>query len=191
MFSKFLNLFIAIFRSKVTSRIYFPMYMFPVIDITPSYRKISRGFISSKRNPRTPQKAFINGIPVFTKEEEAFDYWKKTYYPDAEVNTLTEYKKNWRKFRYQVWGVRVLNVHKTSKYLHDPNFPVVYFVVDSHRKPESNRLSDDIRHYYIKYVYTIASKATIYKWDFEHKILANNPNANWQQNVCPTRRTVK
>lgn len=191
MYSKILLFFMSMFRKKPTSRLYFPWYVFPVIDLMPRPRKIARKFVQKAKKPYVKQSAFVNGFPVFTVEEEAFEYLKANHYLDADVNTLEDYKKNCKKYRYQVWGVRVLNVHRTSGYFHDPNFPVLYFVVDKYYQYVSNRLSDDIRHWYTRYIHEHYSKETIDEWNETHKILAKNPKADWHQNINPTRRTIK
>jgi hypothetical protein len=191
MFNKFLQLFGSFFGRKRHFGFYFPAFIFPVVDLKPRKRKHAEGFTQPDKAPKTPQSAFVDSIPVFTVEEEAFEYWKKNCHPEATVNSLVEYKKNWRKFRYHVWAVRLLNVYRTSGYYHDPNFPVLYFVVDSEYEYVSNRLSDDIRHWYIKYVKANYSKNTIKTWGKIHKELAQNPKAFWEQDINPTRRTIK
>ena len=64
-------------------------------------------------------------------------------------------------------------------------------IVDVEREVDSNRLSDDIRHWYIDFVKANYDAADIENADKEHVRLAGKPNAHWENNANPTRKTIK
>lgn len=161
---------------------------FPVVDICGQYH-VAPATINGKLNtPKTPWEDFKNKIKWFPTEQEAFDEWKEKYYPDATANTVEKYRKEWKKFKYQIWGCRVLNVKSLP---HDPNFPVMYCIVDVEREVEGNRLQDDIRHWYIDFVKANYNADDIEHANEEHKVLAKKPDVNWGENVNATRQTIK
>ena len=160
---------------------------FPVVDICGG-NHTSVSPTVTLRAPRTPWEDFKNKITWYPLEEDAFAEWKSKYYPEATATTIEDYRKNYKNYRYQSWACRVLNVKPLP---HDPGFPVMYCIVDVEREVDSNRLSDDIRHWYIDFVKANYDASEIENADKEHVRLSGKPNAHWENNTNPTRKTIK
>ena len=188
----FSNLFgnkVEIIEEEVFDDTDFSNANFPVIDITAGKHTPATVINGSKLNtPKTPWEDFKNKIKWFPVEEDAFDEWKAKYYPDATINTIEEYRAAWKTFKYQIWGCRVLNVPNLP---HDPNFPVLYCIVDIERNVDSNSLSDDIRHWYIDYIHQNYTESEIEGAAASHLQLTGKEHAYWEMNVNPTRKTIK
>lgn len=158
---------------------------FPIVKTVVQARTQPWWYSIDNVAPKTPQSKFINKIQFFTNEIDAFNYWK-TFYPGSNNYTIEDYRKNWRQYKYQIWCTRVGNCNWLGGY--DYNFNVLYCVVDKYRTPESNRLADDIRHYYIEWIKSVYTKSELRKMNHNHYVLVGDPY-NWHQNVISSRRT--
>ena len=159
---------------------------FPILKINIQLRTMPWWYSIDNMAPKTSQDKFVNKIKFFNNEVDAFNYWK-TLYSGSNNYTIEDYRKNWRKYRYQVWCTRVGNC---SWWFggHDYNFNVLYCVVDKERIPESNRIADDIRHYYIEWMKSVYTKDELHEMNCNHKKLVGT-NCHWQQNIVSSRRT--